>query len=146
MSTQFPARGRGRGAASTSSVPSDAAVLAAASHLTARDRRLVRAVAEHRVLTTSQVAALGFGSVITARHRLSVLVEIGALRRFRPHREIGSAPWHYLLGPIGAAHARSRPLPRLRPRSNDGQTIKGRVATPQRSGPDLQLRGSGGRI
>ena len=25
------------------------------------------------------------------------------LRRFRPHRETGSAPWHYLLGPAGAA-------------------------------------------
>lgn len=78
-------------------------MLAAASHLTARDRRLVRAVAEHRVLTTGQLAALGFGSVITARHRLTVLVEAGVLRRFRPHREVGSAPWHYLLGPIGAA-------------------------------------------
>ncbi len=62
----------------------------------------MRAVGEHRVLTTGQLAALGFGSVITARHRLTVLVEVGALRRFRPHREVGSAPWHYLLGPIGA--------------------------------------------
>jgi hypothetical protein len=42
-------------------------------------------------------------SVITARHRMSALVGIGALRRFRPYREVGSAPWHYLLGPIGAA-------------------------------------------
>jgi Replication-relaxation len=41
--------------------------------------------------------------VITARHRLSALTEMGALRRFRPHRESGSAPWHYLLGPLGAA-------------------------------------------
>lgn len=102
MSAQYFARGGRRGAAGTSSLASDAAILAAASHLTARDRLLVRAVAEHRVLTTSQVAALGFGSVITARHRLSVLVEVGALRRFRPHREVGSAPWHYLLGPVGA--------------------------------------------
>jgi Replication-relaxation len=43
------------------------------------------------------------GSVITARHRLAVLVQIGVLRRFRPHREAGSAPWHYLLGAVGAA-------------------------------------------
>jgi Replication-relaxation len=69
---------------------------------TARDRLLVRAEGEHRVLTTSQLAALGLRSVITARHRLTVLAEIGALRRFRPHREVGSAPWHYLLGPVGA--------------------------------------------
>jgi len=32
-----------------------------------------------------------------------VLVKIGVLRRFRPRREVGSAPWHYLLGPVGAA-------------------------------------------
>lgn len=38
----------------------------------------------------------------TARHRLAVLVRLGVLRRFRPHREAGSAPWHYLLGPVGA--------------------------------------------
>jgi Replication-relaxation len=79
------------------------AVLAASARLTARDRLLVRCVGEHRVLTTTQAAAFGFGSVITARHRLAALEEIGALRRFRPHREMGSAPWHYLLGPVGAA-------------------------------------------
>jgi hypothetical protein len=77
-------------------------VLSASARLTARDRWLVRYVGEHRVLTTGQIAALGFGSVITARHRLTALVGVGALRRFRPHREVGSAPWHYLLGPIGA--------------------------------------------
>jgi hypothetical protein len=82
---------------------SDELVLAAAGRLTPRDRQLARAVAEHRVLTTGQLAALGFGSVITARHRLAVLVQIGVLRRFRPHRQTGSAPWHYLLGPVGAA-------------------------------------------
>jgi Replication-relaxation len=94
--------GGGRGAR-TSAAASDQAILAAAAHLTARDRHLVRAVAEHRVLTTGQLAALRFGSVITARHRLAMLVQIGALRRFRPHREVGSAQWHYLLGPVGAA-------------------------------------------
>ncbi|MBO0814763.1 MAG: replication-relaxation family protein [Actinobacteria bacterium] len=77
-------------------------MLAAAAHLTERDRSLVRAVGEHRVLTTGQLAALGFGSVITARHRLTALAGLGVLRRFRPHRESGSAPWHYLLGPVGA--------------------------------------------
>jgi hypothetical protein len=29
------------------------------------------------------------------------------LRRFRPHRETGSAPWHYLLGPVGAVLLRA---------------------------------------
>src|SRR6266516_7367636 len=81
----------------------DAAVLAASGHLTGRDRYLVRMVGEHRVLTTDQLCALGFGNVITARHRLTMLVRIGALRPFRPRRDVGSAPWHYLLGPVGAA-------------------------------------------
>jgi hypothetical protein len=71
--------------------------------LTNRDRELTRLVARHRVLTTDQLAALSFGNITTARHRLSVLVQLGLLRRFRPHRESGSAPWHYVLGPIGAA-------------------------------------------
>jgi Replication-relaxation len=79
------------------------AVLAASAHLTDRDRYLVRLTGEHRVLTTDQLCALGFDNVTTARHRLSVLVRLGVLRRFRPHREQGSAPWHYLLGPVGAA-------------------------------------------
>jgi Replication-relaxation len=81
----------------------DQAVLKAAARLTDRDRYLVRVVAEHRVLTTDQLAALAFGNIITARHRLGALAGLGALRRFRPHRATGSAPWHYLLGPLGAA-------------------------------------------
>lgn len=78
-------------------------MLAASAHLTDRDRGLIRLVAVHRVLTTEQFAALGFGNITTARHRLSVLVRLGLLRRFRPHAPIGSAPWHYVLGPVGAA-------------------------------------------
>ncbi|MGH3301998.1 MAG: replication-relaxation family protein [Streptosporangiaceae bacterium] len=77
-------------------------MLAASAHLTERDRYLVRMVGEQRVLTTGQLCALGFGNVTTARHRLAVLARLGVLRRFRPHREQGSAPWHYLLGPVGA--------------------------------------------
>jgi hypothetical protein len=82
---------------------SDAALLAIPAHLTGRDRYLVRLIGEHRVLTTSQLTAVGFNSEITARHRLAVLTGLGLIRRFRPHRDIGSAPWHYLLGPAGAA-------------------------------------------
>jgi hypothetical protein len=55
------------------------------------------------VLTTGQLAALGFANLTTARHRLSALVRLGLLRRFRPHPPTGSAPWHYVLGPVGAA-------------------------------------------
>jgi hypothetical protein len=78
-------------------------VLAASGHLTDRDRELIRLTARLRVLTTGQLAALGFGSVITARQRLALLVKLGMLRRFRPRVVAGSAPWHYVLGPVGAA-------------------------------------------
>ena len=78
-------------------------MLSVAGRLTDRDRDLTRLVARHRVLTTDQLAALAFGNVTTARHRLTVLVRLGVLRRFRPHHTTGSAPWHYVLGPIGAA-------------------------------------------
>jgi len=78
-------------------------VLSVSAHLTDRDRELTRLVGRHRVLTTDQLATLRFSNLTTARHRLSVLVQLGLLRRFRPHRDTGSAPWHYVLGPVGAA-------------------------------------------
>jgi hypothetical protein len=81
----------------------DQVILSVSGHLTDRDRSLVRLVAEHRVLTTGQLAAMYFTNLTTARHRLAVLVRLGLLRRFRPRREVGSAPGHYLLGPLGAA-------------------------------------------
>jgi Replication-relaxation len=95
-------------------------VLAASGHLTDRDRDLVRLVAVHRVLATSQLAALGFGNITTARHRLSALVRLGLLRRFRPHPPTGSAPWHYVLGPVGAAMLGVEDA-----RSNDGSRTCG---------------------
>src|SRR5207249_4661488 len=90
MASQSSARGAGMGARRRDS--EDAAVLAASAHLTERDRDLVRMVGEHRVMTTGQLAALRFDNIITARHRLSLLVKLGVLRRFRPRREVGSAP------------------------------------------------------
>jgi len=98
MTSHPSARGAGTGAASKD----EAALLAAPAHLTDRDRELVRLVGEHRVLTTGQLTVLGFANLTTARHRLSALVRLGLLRRFRPHPPIGSAPWHYVLGPLGA--------------------------------------------
>jgi len=99
MTSRSSARGAGTGAASKD----EAALLEASAHLTERDRWLVRLVGEHRVLTTGQLTVLGFANLTTARHRLSVLVRLGLLRRFRPHPPTGSAPWHYVLGPVGAA-------------------------------------------
>ncbi|MGO8957775.1 MAG: replication-relaxation family protein [Streptosporangiaceae bacterium] len=98
MTSQSSVARRARGGAAD-----DQAVLKAAARLTERDRYLIRLVAEHRVLTTDQLAALAFDNVITARHRLGALAGLGALRRFRPHRPSESAPWRYLLGPLGAA-------------------------------------------
>jgi Replication-relaxation len=92
-----------RGAGTGARGKDEAALLQAPAHLTDRDRWLVRLVGEHRVLTTGQLAALGFANLTTARHRLSVLVRLGLLRRFRPHPPTWSAPWHYVLGPLGAA-------------------------------------------
>ena len=85
--------------------PATADLAALAGRLTERDRWLVRLVAEHRVLTTEQVALLAFGALPTAQHRLTVLTKLGVLVRFRPvwRYGAGSVPWHYVLGPAGAA-------------------------------------------
>jgi len=58
------------------------------------------------VLTTGQIRELAFGSLNVAQHRLVALARLGVLERFRPvwiDRGGGSAPWHYVLGPAGAA-------------------------------------------
>jgi DNA-binding CsgD family transcriptional regulator len=112
----------------------EAAVLAASAHLTDRDRKLVRLVARHRVLTTDQLAALRFGNLTTARHRLAVLVRVGLLRRFRPHREIGSAPWHYVLGPIGAALLARKTATRRNGRPRSAPTGRSPWNAPSASG------------
>ena len=76
-----------------------------AGRLTDRDRELCRLVWEHRVLTSLHCAQVVFASPITARHRLVLLVRLRVLDRFRPTwpRGEGSPPWHYVLGPAGAA-------------------------------------------
>jgi Replication-relaxation len=57
-------------------------------------------------MTTAQLATIAFGdSMEVARHRLLTLHRLGLISRFRPirlHGE-GSAPYHYTLGPAGAA-------------------------------------------
>lgn len=76
---------------------------AAASRITARDRRLCQLLAEHRVLTTPQLTQLAFPSLDAATKRLAILHRLGLVDRFRPHHHPGSAPYHYTLGPLGAA-------------------------------------------
>jgi hypothetical protein len=75
------------------------------TRLTERDRKLCRLVAEYRVFTTSQLAELYFTSLDRAEDRLKTLTELGVVDRFRPRldRGEGSAPYHYVLGPAGAA-------------------------------------------
>ncbi len=85
--------------------PASADLALLAGRLTDRDRRLCRLLCEHRVLTTSQLRDLAFGSLNVAQHRLVALARLGVLERFRPvwPHGGGSAPWHYVLGPAGAA-------------------------------------------
>ena len=71
--------------------------------LTARDRWLLWMLYEHRVLTTTHIAALAFTAPRRATRRLLRLHEAGVIDRFRPRRLVGSAPSHWILAPAGAA-------------------------------------------
>jgi hypothetical protein len=76
-----------------------------ASRLTPRDQWIVAMVHEHRVLTSTQIAALAFDFERGARRRLATLThQLRVLDRFRPRLALGSAPEHYVLGPAGAAY------------------------------------------
>jgi hypothetical protein len=57
------------------------------------------------VFTTDQLAQLFFDSHDRAEHRLKQLTDAAVLARFRPYTRHGegSAPYHYVLGPAGAA-------------------------------------------
>jgi hypothetical protein len=74
-----------------------------AARLTQRDRQLCRLLAEHRVLTSHQLTDIAFNHLDTAEDRLRTLTTLGVLDRFRPRRDAGSTPYHYVLGPLGAA-------------------------------------------
>jgi hypothetical protein len=80
----------------------DALVAALAAHVTPRDRAICEALYEHRVLTATQLAQLHFNSLERARKRLTILHQLWVLERFRPHRDQGSHPYHYLLDRLGA--------------------------------------------
>jgi hypothetical protein len=76
---------------------------ALAGRLTDRHRRLCQLLYEHRVLTTPQLTQLAFSDPNTAEHRLAILHHLRLVDRFRPRHTPGSAPYHYVLGPLGAA-------------------------------------------
>ncbi len=96
---------RGRTVRSTSRLPRKAWLTELASRLTPRDRRLCRLVHDHTVLTAHQLAQVAFGSLDRAEHRCRELTHLEVLDRFRPINltQTGSYPYHYTLGPAGAA-------------------------------------------
>lgn len=73
--------------------------------LTDRDRHLCSLLDEHRVLTAHQVFEVAFPTPHRARQRLVHLYRAHVVDRFRPFRPLGSAPFHYTLGELGAAVA-----------------------------------------
>jgi len=81
----------------------DHRLLSALGRITERDRQLCRLLEDHRVLTTAQVADFGFTGERRARTRLSELYALDVLERFRPRTAVNLAPYHWVLGPLGAA-------------------------------------------
>lgn len=80
-------------------------LLYAASRLTDRDRHILRLLAEHQVLTTSQVTDVAFDSVRRATVRLGELRRLRCVDAFRPRSPrvgSGSTPYHWVLDEAGA--------------------------------------------
>jgi hypothetical protein len=75
---------------------------AIARRVTERDRAIAASLYEQRVLTAQQLYELYFDSLDRARDRLAQLHQLGVVERFRPYRQYGSHPYHYLLGHAGA--------------------------------------------
>ena len=101
-------RGGGPAASASPSGPArsgSADLLGVVRSLTERDRFCVSVLAEHQVLTTTQLAQLCFPGLDVAQRRLLRLTRLGVLDRFRWHALVGSEAWHYTLGPVGAALA-----------------------------------------
>jgi hypothetical protein len=92
--------GRPRSGGRLARSPQLAAALAA--RLTARDRWLLRMICEHRVLTTSHITQLAFGTTRAATARMTTLYRYRAVDRFRPLAPAGSSPLHFVLDEAGA--------------------------------------------
>lgn len=111
------AAGAGGGGAARGGVARVTAVAVAAelARITSRDRVILDLLADHRVFTTEQLAAVAFGTLGRARNRLNTLHFRGVLDRFRHYQRPGSQSWRWTLGPLGAAilaAAQDRPPPR----------------------------------
>ena len=78
-------------------------MLQAVSHITSRDRNILRMIRKCRVLTTDQVSDLFFSNVNTAQHRLTILYELQLLQRFRILTDrYDNTRYHYVLDQLGA--------------------------------------------
>jgi hypothetical protein len=71
--------------------------------ITERDRALCRLLDDHRVLTSPPVTDAFFSGERRARTWLLELYELDILERFRIRTMGNSGPFHWLLGPLGAA-------------------------------------------
>ena len=100
MPAYYPRPGRPRAGGRMARSPQLAAGLSA--RLTARDRWLLRMICEHRVLTTTQVTQLAFGTARAATARMTALYQYRAVDRFRPLAPAGSSPLHFILDEGGA--------------------------------------------
>jgi hypothetical protein len=67
-----------------------------------RDRALLALLAEHYLLSTTQIAAAFFDSRRVAQRRLTTLYRLGVVHRFAyPNAENTAVPYLYTLGPVG---------------------------------------------
>ncbi|MFI6392214.1 replication-relaxation family protein [Nonomuraea sp. NPDC050540] len=81
-----------------------AALPALAARLTERDYQILDHLHRHQVLTTHQIQRMFFGIVQATRARMTTLLALNAVVRFRPWAGYGagSAPIHWALGKAGA--------------------------------------------
>jgi hypothetical protein len=81
----------------------DRRLLGVLGRITERDRVLCRLLDDHRVLTSAQVADVGFSGLRRAQTRLAELYAMDVLSRFRNRSGGNPSPFHWVLGPLGAA-------------------------------------------
>ena len=96
LRTPIPARPHSRVATTTEHQATVAA------HLTDRDRWIARMCAEHRTLTSTQIAQVAFPSRRAANYRLQRLYRWRVLDRFQPYVGKGRSPMFYVLDTAGA--------------------------------------------
>lgn len=82
--------------------PQRNSALLAGSIFHPRDRQICLDLYEHKVLTAHHLVDAHFQCERAARRRMLKLFQQGVVQRFRPNTETGSAPFHFLLGDLGA--------------------------------------------